>query len=211
VRYTFEPTKRIVLRATYEALVYHSDWETFGADLIQKRVETHFAAGFVRRALSSLSNDGLVDIEQYDETSSPQYTVTDKGLELAETMPSVAQLLKVGAPEVPGADRMVTIDHNQPTYQEIADGLDAAIELSKRTKPNEVSGDAHASLVVALEAARKLWNAFEMTRMQFEIGIIMAVEQAETALKVSFNLVKGPLLMEALKAFFNKAKDGDVF
>ena len=111
---------------------------------------------------------------------------------------------------VPAADRTVTIDHNKPEYAEISAALDKAIELAKNTRPNDLSGDEHSSVVASLQSARSLWDAFELTSLQVRVGIFMAIESAETALKTSFELVKGPLLMEALKAFFRSAKNGDI-
>jgi hypothetical protein len=216
VRYTFQQAKDIVLSATYDTLVYHAEYATFGADDIHKRIQEHFSAGLVRRVLSSLADDQLITVDQYDETSPPHYTLSDNGFEYVERLPDLAALIRGEGHAagnkviVPASDRRVSLDHNKPEYGEIAEALDDAIELAKRTKPNEVSGDEHASIVAGLEAARRLWNAFELSRMQFEIGILMAVERAETALKTSFNLVKGPVLMEALKAFYKAAKDGDL-
>ena len=208
--YSFEEAKDIVLRATYETLVYHSEFETFGAEEVHKKVTEVFSAGYVRRILKSLSNDGLIDVDQFDETSPPHFTVSDEGLVRAEKLPSVSQQLRRFR-GIPASDRIVSLDHNRREYTEIAEALDGAIELAEQTKPNELSGDEHHSLVVGLKAARQLWSAFELTQIQIEIGIMMAIEKAEEALKTSFQLVKGPLLMEALKAFFASAKDGDLF
>ena len=112
---------------------------------------------------------------------------------------------------VPAANRIVTLDHKKPEYAQIAAALDDAIEKAKTTRPNDLSGDEHASVVASLQSARSLWNAFELTSLQVRVGIFMTIERAENALKTSFELVKGPLLMEALKAFFRSAKNGDIF
>jgi hypothetical protein len=112
-------------------------------------------------------------------------------------------------PVVPASDRLVPLDHNRPEHAEIAEALEIAIGQAQENRPNDVSGDEHASLVAGLRAARSLWDAYQLTEIQIKIGILMAVETAEVALKTSFQLVKGPLLMEALKAFFKAAKDGD--
>ena len=216
MKYSFNLAKDIVLIATYETLVFHAEYETFGAEEIHKRVEGHFGAGFVRRVLSSLAKDGLVTLDQYDESSPMHYTLSDDGFEYMEGLPSLAEFLEKVSnvddldPSVPASDRIVTLDHNKPNYAEIAEALDNAIEIAKDTKTNGISGDTHSSLLAGLESARNLWRAFELTEMQFKIGIVMAVEMAETALKTSFKLVQGPLLMEALKAFFKAAKDGNL-
>lgn len=206
--YTFEQAKDIVLSATYETLVYHATFETFDAEDIHKRIDKHFAAGFVRRVLRSLSQDKLIDTDQYDETSPTHYTLSDEGFAYVEKLPPLNDLLKTEIPDIPASDRLVGLDHNSPIYTEIAEAMDSAIDLATKTKPNEVSGDEHASLLAGLTAARKLWDAFELSRIQFEVGILLAVEKAEKALKTSFKLLKGPLLMEALKAFYKSAKEG---
>lgn len=217
MKYTFLQAKDIVLSATYETLVFHADYETFGAEEVHKRIDAHFGAGFVRRLLTSLAADGLITLDQYDETSPTHYTLSDKGFEYVEQLPPLAELIEIPIKSenptisVPASDRIVSLDHNRPEYKEISEALDGAIELARSIKPNEISGDQHSSLISGLEAARKLFSAFEISRLQFEVGILMAVERAETMLKTSFQLVKGPLLMEALKAFYNSVKDGDFF
>lgn len=112
-------------------------------------------------------------------------------------------------PVAPASDRSVPLDHNRPEHAEIAEALEMAIGHAQENRPNDVSGDEHASLIAGLRAARLLWDAYQLTEVQIKVGIFMAVESAETALKTSFQLVKGPMLMEALKAFFRSAKDGD--
>ena len=217
MKYSFELAKDIVLIATYETLVFHAEYETFAAEEIHMRIEGHFGAGFVRRLLSSLAKDGLVTLDQYDESSPVHYTLSDDGFKYMEGLPSLSEFLEVVSnandpdPTVPASDRIVTLNHNKPNYAEIAEALDNAIEVAKDTKTNGISSDKHSSLLAGLVSARNLWRAFELTEMQFKVGIFMAVEMAEAALKISFKLVQGPLLMEALKAFFKAAKDGNIF
>jgi len=218
VKYNLQQAKNIVLSATYETLVYHSQFESFGTDDVHKRLDRHFAAGFVQRMLTSLSQDDLVIVGQYDETSRSHYTLSDKGFEYVEKLPALSSLLepeeKETKPEkkvIPASNRSVPLDHNRPEYKEIAAGFDEAIETAKKTKPNDVSGDEHASLISGLEGARALWNAFDLSIIQVKVGIVMAVEKAESALKKSFSMVKGPLLMEAIKEFFKAVKSGGVF
>ena len=208
----FQQAKEIVLPATYETLIYHAEFASFTATDIHKRVEENFSAGFVQRLLTSLVYDELVMIERYDETSLSHYTLSDKGFEAVENLPSLREAIRLveHGELIPASDRLVTLNHNQPSYQEISEAFDEAIERAKQIRPNDVSGDEHASVVAGLAAARRLWDAFELTRMQFEVGLLLAVERAENVLKTSFNLVKGPLLMEALKAIYRGASDGNL-
>ena len=206
--------KDIILRATYEHLVFKADYESFDAEEVHKHVSNHISAGYVRRILTSLVTDGLVLSEQWDETSPYHYTVSDKGLEEAERLPPLPVLLagdfdrhKV-AKLAPTSEGKVPLSHNHDGYQEIAEALDLAVAEALVTKPNEVSGDEHASIVTGLRAARELWNAFELTSAQIRVGLIMAIEDAQKALKRTFKLVKGPLLVEAIKAFFADKLNG---
>lgn len=111
--------------------------------------------------------------------------------------------------DVPAADRLVTLDHNQPNYREIVEGLDRAIEEASRTRPNGVSGDEHASIVAGLKGAKELWGSFELTILQLEVGVLMAVERAQETLKVSFEMARGSLLVEAIKLMIQGLKQVD--
>ena len=200
--------KDIVLRATYEHLVFKAEFESFEAGEIHKHVSEHISPGYVRRVLTSLVADGLVIQDQWDETSPYHYTVSDKGLEEAERLPPLLVLLdgkfdrQNSVKLAPTADGKVPLNHNQVEYVEIAEALESAIIEVLDTRTNEVSGDEHSSLVTGLKAARELWNAYELAVSQIKVGIVMAIEDAQKALKKNFKLVKGPLLVEAIKAFF---------
>ena len=103
---------------------------------------------------------------------------------------------------VPTASGLVSIDHNRPDYAELSDAFDKAISLAEQTRPNEITGDQHASIVSGLRAARELWNSFELTRLQIEVGLIMALEKAQEQLRLTFESARGTLFVEAIKAFF---------
>lgn len=114
MRYTFQQSKDIVLAAAYEALAFHAEYDFFSAELVHKRLERDFSAGFVRRLLKSLADERLVSIDQYDETSSPHYTLSDTGLQYVEGLPPLSRLLKLAAePSIPASNRIVTLGHNQ--------------------------------------------------------------------------------------------------
>ena len=214
--FSFQHSKDIVLRAAYDTLLFHAEYDAFPAREVHERLKEHFGAGFVMRILQLLAKEKLIDVEQFDETSQPTYTLSESGFEYVEKLPSLIDLmdrrssLNVREQRIPASDRIVSIDHNRPEYEEISQALENAIEQARQTKPNDVSGDAHTSLLLGLEAARKLWDSFELTRIQVEIGIIMAVERAQSLLNTTFELVKGPLLVEAIKAFVKSATDGDI-
>lgn len=149
----------------------------------------------LRRALLKIAGeDGLQAIEE-------------KSSELQEAI-SVGD--SADALVVPASDRKVQIDHNQSAYGEIAEGLDEAIRLAGDTRPNQVSGDQHASILASLKAARSLWESFELSRIQVEVGIIMAIEQASEQLAVAFKMARGTLLVEAIKAFLRITHNADI-
>ncbi|MEL7719046.1 hypothetical protein AAG604_03275 [Citromicrobium bathyomarinum] len=140
-----------------------------------------------------------------------RYRVLRRYLELGEEF--IADAMEaisrggIATRAAPASDRVVSLNHNQTNYHDIERGFDQAIEIAQRSRPNSVSGDEHVSIVAGLKAARELWKSCELTELQYRVGILMAVERAEAALQQSFTLVKGPLLMEALKAFWEAAKE----
>ncbi len=212
--FQFTRAKDIVLRATYEHLVFKAEYEFFDPIDIHNLSDIQISPGYLRRILNVLAKEGLVDQDQYDSDAPVYFTVSERGLEEAEKLPSLASLLEdakntnQSQAAIPTADGFVTLDHNQSAYADIAEAIDLAIEEAKNTKPNDVSGDQHHSLVSRLKAARELWNAFELQKIQIEVGILMAIEDAQNALKRNFKLIKGPLLVEAIKAFVIASVNG---
>jgi hypothetical protein len=110
---------------------------------------------------------------------------------------------------VPAADRRVSLAHNQPEYEEIAESLQAAIEEVSALKTNEISNDEKASALASLRSAAELWRAYELKVIHIKIGIVMAIEEAERLTQITFKLVRGPLLVEAIKFFIRQATGTD--
>ncbi|MDZ4307312.1 hypothetical protein [Allopontixanthobacter sp.] len=207
------------MAATFEALYRYADFEALSTEEIHKQLDDNFSRGYTRRLLAILAEDGLIKIDQYDETSDTNYTLTNEGIERAEILPPINVLLanisetpeysRSEAPEyspllaIPGSDRMVSLDHNSQSYKDVADAIDEAIDIATATKPNDISGDEHHSLITGLKAARVMWNAYDLTYLQLKVGVIMALELAEEQLRVSFKMARGTLLVEAIKTLFN--------
>ena len=214
MRIGFDRAKAIVAAATYETLLFHAEYESFSAEEIHERVKNYFGTGFVRRLLTSLSNENLISIDQFDETSPYSYTLTDEGMAYVESILPLKDLLAeeneavVSRISAPTAQGEVPLNHNSSDYAEISNALDDAVELANSTKPNEVSGDQHTTILATLRSARELWRACQLTQMQLEVGIIMALKNAERQLKLSFKMARGSLLVEAVKTFLNAMKDG---
>ena len=178
MRYNFALAKDIVLSATYETLVFHSKYETFDADEVFKRIEGRIAAGYVRRLLSSLAKEGLVTVDQYDESSPTHYTLSDEGIKHAEGLPLLADLLEVGLSaevlSVPASDRIVSINHNQRI--EIEAPLDEVIKLveAENSIGNE---DGFRELTVGrLRAGRELIRAGVFTLRSLQLTLIVGLQ-----------------------------------
>ena len=161
MRYSYAVAKEIVLSATYETLVFHSDYESFSADEVQKRLEGIFGTGYIIRLLSSLAADGLITIDQYDESSPRQYTLSDEGIQYVEGMAPLVELLDIlgaeQAIEVPAADRVVTLEHNQQSELEAATTkVVVAVE-----RENSIDGDPsiRQRILGQLKAGRELISA----------------------------------------------------
>ncbi len=136
MRASFDEAKDIVLVAAYETLYNFSDWDSFKADDIQGRLENVFALGFTRRVLGSLTSNELMSADSYDESSPVMYSLTDKGLEMAERLPPLRTLIArfhdynagaQGELQVPASDRIVRLDHNQiqAAVQPVTELIDA--------------------------------------------------------------------------------------
>lgn len=102
---------------------------------------------------------------------------------------------------IPASDRLVTLSHNQPEYEEIQDRIDGAIQEVSTLQTNEISNDEKASVVAALKGASELWRAYQLTAVQVRVGVIMAIEEAQKITKKTFKLTGGTLLADAIKAF----------
>ena len=191
MRYSYDLAKEIVLSATYETLVFHSEYESFSAEEVQKRLEGHFGTGYIRRLLSSLAAEGLITIDQYDESSPRHYTLSDEGIQYVEGMAPLADLLEIDGPkqsiEVPASDRVVTLKHNQ--QNEIVEPLDQVISLVEAE--NLVGGETNLRelIIGRLRAGRELVRAgvFSLRSLQLTliVGLQMLVEKyGDTAIAV---------------------------
>jgi len=149
--------------------------------------------------------------EQIEKREAPFFQLHEVGPSWLKNYYGLLDLSETEEDDVPASDRVLALDQNRPNYDEIVKPFDTALEQAKNTKPNDVSGDEHSSLVASLEATRTLWKSFELTRIQIAVGVLIAVERAENTLKTSFQRVKDPLLMEAIKAFFKVTKNGGIF
>lgn len=125
MRATFDEAKDIVLVAAYETLYGFADWDSLGADDIQARLDNVFALGFTRRVLTSLTASGLISLVgtgEFENDGPVSYSLTDEGLQAAERLPSLRNLIarlkdynerSQSELEIPASDRIVSLSHNQ--------------------------------------------------------------------------------------------------
>jgi len=206
---TFQLSKDIVLSAAHETLLHHSEYESLSTEDIHKRVEKHFARGFIERVLSSLSHERLVEVEQYDESSPRRYTLADQGFEYVEKLPPLSVLLGKNEPadsdrgSVPAADRTVTLDHNQSTVIEIADGLEKVSEDFRGINSAELDEGTRDRLTRSLDAAKTLWQSSELKLIQINVGVLMVLEEVQSYLKDTAKAASIAGLIELLKIFLS--------
>ena len=202
----FEQVKHEIVLAVYD-LIRNSDGQIyFRPSEIQQKMNLPVGIAFVHRACESLSESEFLEEINYD--GEPHFGLTDEGINTAEERYSFEDLTDE---QIPASDRLVSLKHNSPDYMEIAEGLEEAIVSAEAARPNEVGGDEHATLIAGLKGARELWRSFELTKMQYAVGVILALEKAEKELRISFQMARGALLVEAVKAFFKAAMKSDIF
>lgn len=166
----FEHAKLLVLRATYETLVFSAEYETFKSEEIHKLVAGSISHGYVCRILKTLAQDELVSIDTYDESSPLHYTLTDKGIKEAEELWPVHVLLANStAPDdgyvIPSSDGVVRLDHNSAPYQKVREVIEEAkVALAQNNAVGEALGDDKPIAKVEIEVLEKLISQPEFRR-----------------------------------------------
>ena len=102
---------------------------------------------------------------------------------------------------VPAADRLVTLDHNSPEYQEISRELNNLKDALRLTNDAGESGDERDRLVDSLDAAIQLWSSSQLKILQIKVGVIMAVEDVGAALQKAGKAVGWSLIVELIKGY----------
>lgn len=199
----FDQVKNEVLMALYQRIRESDAQIYFQPTEIRPDFKSEVGAAFIDRACYSLSEEGMCERNDYDGDS--HYGLTDEGITAAEELLGyIPQSLPDDA-AIPASDRVVGLNHNSAAYLEVASGLEEVVTSVKSWKTNELSAEEKASLESEVEAARSLWNAYFLTVTQIRVGIIMAVERVQTLMGKVFELTKGPLLVEAIKAIVTEA------
>lgn len=156
----------------------------------------------------SISPGGYRKIEQ-DFRDLDEIRAFLSSASLSASPPAALSHDSVEAEIVPGSDRLVRIDHNQPEYAEIAKGLDDLYEQVR--KDNEVGETAaeRDRLLCSLRAAREYWSVSELYIIQIRVGIVMAVEEATEAITKTGKAVGAALLVDLIKKFLKHATGVD--
>ena len=102
---------------------------------------------------------------------------------------------------VPAADRLVTLDHNSPEYQEISRELNNLKDALRLTNDAGESGGERDRLVDSLDAAIQLWSSSQLKILQIKVGVIMAVEDVGAALQKAGKAVGWSLIVELIKGY----------
>ena len=113
--------------------------------------------------LSSLAKDGLITLDQYDESSPAHYTLSDEGFQYVEGLPTLTDLLgsesniEDDSSVIPASDRFVTLSDNQQSKLEIT----ATELIDEVEKANGIDGDPTFRQIVIgqLKAGRELIRA----------------------------------------------------
>lgn len=100
---------------------------------------------------------------------------------------------------IPAADRIVTLDHNQPDYETITEGIDELREAVRGA--NGISHERRSQALSGLDAAKSLWSAAQLSLVQVEIGIILAIDDAISLLGDSLKKLSNIALSELIRAY----------
>ncbi|KTF69216.1 hypothetical protein ACNFJ7_03620 [Sphingomonas sp. HT-1] len=171
MRATFDEAKDIVLVAAYETLYGFADWDSLGADDIQARLDNVFALGFTRRVLTSLTDSGLIGLVgtgQFENDGPVSYSLTDEGLQAAERLPSLRNLIarlkdynerSQSEVEIPASDRIVSLSHNQ--VEEAVRPVNELIDALEQDNGDPEQPGLRERLLGQIKAGRELIRAGE--------------------------------------------------
>nr|WP_315456202.1 hypothetical protein [uncultured Sphingorhabdus sp.] len=101
--------------------------------------------------------------------------------------------------QVPAADRIVPLNHNEPEYLEINEKLG---ELATAVLgDNELNPEEKSRISGGLAAAKAVWNGLEIKAIQYKVGVLMAVEDVKPVAKAKFYELLVDALIALVRAF----------
>jgi hypothetical protein len=183
----FKGVKADALIALYRSLNDPSGLAHYTISEIANLMGWNDGNQYLRKALASLEVEGLVSHR------AGSYEITEEGILVSE------QTLIGG---VPASDRIVSLNHNMPEYEEVSKGLVDIEEAVRTTNDLPATAEEREQIVKALGAAQILWQSAQLNYMQVKIGILMAAEDAARVLKNTAKAVAANLLVDLIKSLF---------
>jgi hypothetical protein len=193
-----------LLLALYRASEAGSDIVSF--DRASQEAGLEYRPGWLVRAHDSLSGKGYVAgpaNRRIEEMTAARLT-PDGMLYVEDNLLEGSPSAVVDAEDdhsAPASNRLVRFDHNLPEYQQIATGILDVREAIRAANDLSVDEDERNRLIATLGSAQALWDAAQLKIVQIKVGILMALEDARTALARTTKAVAASLLVEAVKAF----------
>ena len=102
---------------------------------------------------------------------------------------------------VPAADRIVPLNHNEPDYLAISEGLTAVTEAVRGFNDYEADPAERDRVLASLSSAIALWDAAQLKIVQVKVGVSLAAEDASHFLTGTAKAVAATILVDAIKAF----------
>ncbi|WP_395629306.1 hypothetical protein [Sphingorhabdus sp.] len=112
--------------------------------------------------------------------------------------------------QIPAADRIVPLNHNEPDYVSIRRELREIIEAERGINDTDISAEQRDRIKKGLAAASELWEATELKLIHVKIGVVMAIEDAKPIFKETARLSAIDALIAAIKAFIKAATGVDL-
>ncbi len=189
MRLTYEEFKVALLNAMHrDANV--AGWTNFQE--LQDKYDMPVTGLWSPQAMEELTAEGL--IEARSGGAGNAYSIfgrlTQKGIQ------SVNSAIVVSA-----SDRIVSLDHNQKEYLQIAYGLKSIRECVRGANLPTIDPLERERIINSLDSASKLWETTQLKIIQIKVGVLMAVDDASKALASTAQAVAAALLVDVIKAF----------
>lgn len=198
---TFDDVSKIIAVTLYN-LIYKSEKAAyFSIDAIAKETGLGVGVAFLSSACSALVQDSYLK----PSANSPSYTLTATGFKWAENL--ITRRDEALEKRVPRPDRIVGIGHNMPEFDEISAAFDDFFEDIRGWNGSPDNPNLHSRILQGVAAARDLWKASELKVVQVQVGILMAIQDAQIVTNKLARIVSGALLIDAIKALI-KAHTG---
>ena len=210
---TYSKARDLVLITLLDLLRSEDERHWFTAIEISQHSPSKLSGAFAGRAADLLYEMDMLERDQDQEIEIFSYRLSDQGIEEAERIESQNRLIQSISQQIqqfiPASDRLVSIGHNQPQYQEISDGISELInDVRAGWNGNPERPEERSRVLQGLEAAQSLWAATELKLIHVKVGILMAIEDAEAALGKIIKIAGNVLLVEAIRAFIKNANPG---